>query len=140
MKRTDDYPDLSGFLDYLNTNGFTDEILNRLIDRHTYNHKRTKDLYERYKCYEDKVPIFQREPRFKDDNLASLGLEQLNNRLSHDFFGEINDVMIGYFAGKAASYSYSRDQEAEEATGGTEQVDQAQSALSDFITKNNFYD
>jgi len=140
VKRTDDYPDLSGFLDYLTTNGFTEEILNRLIDRHTYNHRRTKDLYERYKCYEDKVPIFQREPRFKDDNLASLGLEQLNNRLSHDFFGEINDVMIGYFAGKAASYSYSRDQEAEVATGGTEQVDQAQSALSDFITKNNFYD
>ena len=95
MKWTDDYPDLSGFLDYLNTNGFTDEILNRLIDRHTYNRKRTKDLYERYKCYEDEVPIFQREPRFKDDNLARLGLEQLNNQLSHDFFGEINDVMIG---------------------------------------------
>ncbi len=142
MRRECDYPDYSGYIDYLDAHGFDDEVMNRIIDRHTLNREYTKKLYERYKCYEDAVPIFSRRPRF-DDNIAdSEGnkIEPLNNKINNDFFGEINDIMIGYFAGKAASYSYSSDDDAIEQTGGDEAVDEARNELSSFITRNNFYD
>ena len=142
MRRECDYPDYSGYIDYLDAHGFDDEVMNRIIDRHTLNREYTKKLYERYKCYEDAVPIFSRRPRF-DDNIAdSEGnkIEPLNNKINNDFFGEINDIMIGYFAGKAASYSYSSDDDAIEQTGGDGAVDEARNELSSFITRNNFYD
>ena len=140
MKRNEAYPDYSGFLDYLDAHGFDDEIVNKIIARHLNCRTHMVDLYERYRIYEDKVPIFTRIPHFKDKALEDAGLEQLNNKLNNDFFGEINDIMIGYFAGKAASYSYSNDDDAEMDTGSAGAVDEAQKALSDFITANNFYD
>lgn len=137
MRRADDYPDFTGFIDYLEQNGFTDEIVNKIIDRHAMNRLHTLRLYERYKCYEEAVPIFSREPRFQDDALEAEGIELLNNKVNNDFFGEINDIMIGYFAGKQASYSYSSD---EAAIAATRDIDGAKEALSEFIARNNFYD
>lgn len=142
MRRMDDYPDYSGFLDYLEANGFDNLIMNKIIDRHAANRRRTTELYERYKCYEDVVPIFLREPRFKDGLLDENGnpVKQLNNRVNNDFFGEINDIMIGYFAGKAAAYSYSTDNDSEDETGGEQAVEEAQKAITDFVNRSNFYD
>lgn len=142
MRRTDDYPDYSEYIDYIDENGFTDDIVNRIINAHQLNRCRTKDLYERYKCYEDKVPIFSRIPRFSDglEDGSGNAVPQLNNKVNNDFFGEINDVMVGYFAGKAASYSYAEDESAESATGGEAAVEAAKKALSEFVTRNNMYD
>lgn len=142
MRRMDDYPDYSGFLDYLDRNGFDDQIMNKIIDRHAANRRRTTELYERYKCYEDVVPILLRTPRFDDGLTDESGkkVEPMNNRVNNDFFGEINDIMIGYYAGKAAAYSYSTDSDSEEETGGEAAVDEAQKALTDFVNRNNMYD
>ena len=140
MKRNEDYPDFTGFIEALDRDGITEELISKLTVRHATNRLHTKNLYERYKCYEDKVPIFGREPRFIDKDLEALGGKQLNNKLNHDFFSEINDVMIGYFAGKAAAYSYATDNDSLEETGGEDKVSEAQKCLTDFITGNNFYD
>lgn len=142
MRKTEDYPDYSGYLDYLEEHGFDANIMNKIIARHASCRQRTTALYERYKCYEESVPIFSRAPRFNDGLRDENGnpLEQLNNKINNDFFGEINDIMIGYYAGKAASYSYSTDSDAEEDTGGEEAVEKAQKALTDYVTRNNFYD
>lgn len=142
MLRTEDYPDYTGYIDYIDQNGFTEKIINRIIDMHTLCRGRMKKLYERYKCYEDSVPIFSRAPRFDDGMTDANGnpIPQLNNKINNDFFGEINDIMIGYFSGKAASYSYSNDADSEESTGGAKNVNEAQAALQDFITRSNFYD
>ena len=142
MRKTEDYPDYSGYLGYLEEHGFDNTIMNKIIARHASCRRRTAALYERYKCYEESVPIFSRTPRFDDGLRDDNGnpIEQINNRINNDFFGEINDIMIGYYAGKAASYSYSTDVDAEEDTGGEEAVERAQKALTDYVTRNNFYD
>lgn len=140
MRRHEDYPDYSGFIEYLDEHGFDDFVLNEIINRHEANRVRTTELYERYKCYEDTVPIFQRMPAFIDPELQSQGVEPLNNKINNDFFGEINDIMIGYFAGKPASYSYSSDDDAEDMTGGDAALEAATNALQEFVTRNNFYD
>ena len=140
MKRIEDYPDFSGYLEAVDEKGLTEELISKLTARHTPNRLHTKELYERYKCYEDIVPIFGREPRFIDKDLEAMGGKQLNNKLNHDFFGEINDVMIGYFAGKAAAYSYAVDEDSLDETGGEGKVKDAQKHLTDFVIRNNFYD
>lgn len=142
MRKMEDYPDYSGYLSYLEEQGFDNVIMNKIISRHAACRQRTKALYERYKCYEEALPIFQRKPRFDDGLRDSQGnsIEQINNRINNDFFGEINDIMIGYYAGKAASYSYSTDSDAEEDTGGAEAVETAQKAITDYVSRNNFYD
>lgn len=142
MRKTEDYPDYSGYIEYLEQHGFDNVIMNKIITRHASCRQRTMALYERYKCYEESVPIFQRTPRFDDGLRDDNGnpIEQINNRINNDFFGEINDIMIGYYAGKAASYSYSTDTDAEESTGGEEALEKAQKALTDYVTRNNFYD
>lgn len=142
MRRDEDYPDYDGYCDYIDSNGFDDAILNRIIERHESNRTKTKALYERYKCYEDAIPIFSRQPRFDDGVRDAAGnkVAEINNKINNDFFGEIADIMIGYFAGKAASYSYSHDEDAIDETGGDNAVEEARKVLTDFITKNNFYD
>lgn len=143
MLRTESYPDYTGYIDYLEKNEITPEILNKIIGRHENSRNHMVQLYERYKCYADVLPIALRTPRFVDKTLVDDSgkvIPPLNNRVNNDFFGEINDIMIGYFAGKAASYSYSNDRDAIDETGGTENVDDAKNALSDFVIRNNFYD
>ena len=81
MRKMEDYPDYSGYLSYLEEHGFDNVIMNKIISRHAACRQRTKALYERYKCYEEALPIFQRKPRFDDGLRDSQGniIKQINN-------------------------------------------------------------
>lgn len=133
LRKIDEYPDYSGYLAVIEKDGITDVLLNKIIDKHRSNAAHTRELYNRYKTREDAVPIYSREPRFKHDGEE---IEELNNKVNNDFFGEIVDVAVGYFAGKAASYKYEDigDDESEAA------IEAAQKELADFVTRNNMYD
>lgn len=128
------YPDYTAFLDVLDNGQFTVEILQKIIEKHRYNREHTKELFERYKCSSDGVPIFKRKPRFEEDSNA------INNKVNNDFFSEINDFKIGYFSGKPFAYSYSTTDESESVTGGDDAIEQASKVLTDFIVRTNMYD
>lgn len=127
------YPDYSAELEEIERNGITTELVNRIVERHQLNAYHTKHLWGRYNTLDVDVPIYSRTPRFNAEN-------PINNKLANDFYGEIVDVEVGYFAGKPFSYNYSKTNESEEETGSEQAVEVAYKTLSDFITLNNMYD
>lgn len=131
LRRIDEYPDYSGFIAAIKDGGVTEVLVNKIINKHQNNAKHTKELYDRYKTREDAVPIFSRAPRFDQE-----GVEELNNQVNNDFFSEIADIAVGYFAGKAAAYKYA--DEGDEASEIAAEM--AKRALADFVTRNNMYD
>lgn len=135
LRTIDEYPDYSGYIAEIKEKGITDALLNKIIDKHRNNSSHTKELYNRYKTREDAVPIYSREPRFKHEDKE---IEELNNKVNNDFFGEIVDIAVGYFAGKAASYKYGStgDDEADSEAA----VELAKDTLANFVTRNNMYD
>lgn len=135
-RRNNSYPDYSGFIPVLETEGITDTLLNKIIDKHQNNRTHMIELYGRYRTEEESVPIFRREPRFKHENKE---IQELNNKVNNDYFGEIVDIKVGYFSGKAAVYTYSDGEEADEDTQGDTGRKDASKALSDFVTRNNVY-
>lgn len=126
------YPDFSCFLPEIRENGMSEELLQKIIDRHQQNYLYNKSLYDRYMTQKDSVPIFSRTPRFEED-------KPINNKLNNDYMSEIVDFKTGYFAGRPIAYGYSKGEEAEEATGGEKAIDEATKAITDFITRNNMY-
>lgn len=131
-KRNELYPDYSAELQEIKRCGMTEKLLNHIIAKHKRCRLCMKSLYERYEVLQEAVPIFHRRPRFAEDTI--------NNRVNNDFFGEICDFKIGYFAGKPVAYSYNRSRDSQEDTGGSEAVDVANKALADFVYLNSFYD
>lgn len=131
--KTERYPDFSAELEYLRNNPVSVNIIQKIIQKHALNRAYNLALHERYEALKEAVPIFQRIPRFDEEN-------PINNKINHDFFSEIVDFKTGYFAGKPISYGYSSTEEAEEATGGENGVDEATKAVTDFITRNNTFD
>lgn len=134
-----EYPDYSAEIQAIRQGGMTPELLNRIIRRHQGCREHMKQQYGRYRTETDKVPIFTREPRFRDegDHQAE---SAINNRVNNDFFSEINDIKVGFCAGRPANYTYGDDYQAEEETGGEDAVEAASKALSDFIKRNNMFD
>jgi SPP1 family phage portal protein len=127
------YPDFQAEIDEIDRLGISDALLNKIIDKHAANRMYNWNLHKRYEVLDGEVPIFQRIPRFDEEN-------PVNNKVNNDFFGEIVDFKTGYFAGKPAVYSYADTAESKEDTGGEEARDEASKALSDFVTRNNMYD
>ena len=134
LRKIDEYPDYSGYIEEIEKNGITEALLNKIIEKHLNNAAHTRELYNRYKTREDAVPIYSRQPRFEHEG----DIEELNNKINNDFFGEITDIAVGYFAGKPAVYTYGStgDGVAENETA----VAIAKKALTDFVTRNNMYD
>lgn len=129
------YPDFSAELKFIEEKGIDAPIINKIIEKHLANAEYNRALYNRYQTLGDAVPIFKREPRFDEAEE-----KPINNRINNDFFSEIIDVKTGYFAGKAAVYSYSTTDESEAMTGGDAALELASKTLSDFVTRNNMYD
>lgn len=127
------YPDYSAEIEAIETSGITPELVVRIIKKHLKNAEYNRALYERYQVIDGAVPIFNRKPRFPES-------DPINNKINNDFFSEIVDFKVGYFAGKATSYSYSTTEESEETTGGEAAVTLAGKTLSDFMTRNNMFD
>lgn len=131
-KESELYPSFSAFVDEIDNNGITTNLIYKIIQRHKPNAEYNKKLYQRYTAMSDGVPIFERMPRF-DEN------DPINNKVNNDFFGEIVDFKTGYFAGNPIVYGYNKGEEAEEATGGEEAVDIAVKTITDFTTRNNMF-
>ncbi len=133
------YPDYLAEIAALDAGGVTAagadlNILYRIIRRHRGNAAYNKRLLDRYKTTEGGVPISRRKPRFEDDAAA------VNNKINNDFFSEIVDFKVGYFAGNPIGYSYAHTEEAKETTGGDAAWEAASKCLTDFIVRTNMYD
>ena len=133
-KETELYPDFQAEIDIIKEQGLDEALLNRIIKKHFYNRDYNWNLHKRYEALQGKLPIFERKPRFEEDE------NPINNRLNNDFMGEIIDFKTGYFAGKPFVYSYSDSKESKQDTGGEAERDIASKTLSDFVTRNNMYD
>lgn len=128
------YPDLTAEAEKVVAEGFTPDLLDKIITKFTMCKLCMEKLYKRYEALKNVLPIMVREPRFKEDPNV------INNKLNNDFFGEINDFKIGYFAGKPIAYSYNHSQDSTDDTGGDDAVDVTSKALSDFVALNNMPD
>lgn len=128
------YPKYHAEIEDIKQNGLTLNTLRQIIKRHASNANRSRLLYDRYQTLDYAVPIYNRQPRFESEEDA------INNKVMNDFFSEIVDVKVGYFAGNPVTYGYSSTRESEEDTGGVEAVDLAQKTITDFTTLNNFHD
>lgn len=135
IKESSEYPNYTAEIEEIGANGITAELLKKIIEKHALNRQRSIDLYGRYKTLEEKIPIASRTTRFGDEEDR-----EINNKLNNDFFGEIINQKVGYFAGKPILYKYGDDSISEEETGGEEAVEQAKQTLKEFITRNNMYD
>lgn len=136
-KKSQIYPDYSAEIavikeGIIGNEGLPLDLLHRIIRKHRSNSLYNKKLYERYEALDNAVPIFSRRKKFED--------ESPENKINNDFFGEIIDFKVGYFAGKPISYYYSRTDEAEKVTGGEIARETAAKTLSDYITRNNMFD
>lgn len=144
MSRTREqkYPDYTAEIEAIEAGGITDELLQRIIEKHSKNANYNKALIDRYEALADGVPIFQRKPRFGNE------ADEINNKINADFFSEIIDFKVGYFAGNPISYSYSDTRESLEDTGDAGDTeaemeaarDAASKALTDYVTRNNMFD
>lgn len=125
-------PEFSAELQEIREHGLSTSLLYDILQKHTSNAEYNRKLYKRYMAISSGVPIFDRQPRYEEE-------KPINNKVNNDFFSEIVDFKVGYFAGEPISYSYSDTDEAEEATGGEIAVDEASKALTDFTTRNNMF-
>jgi len=144
--RAQKYPDFTAEIEAIERGGITDELLNKIIDKHSQNAARSKELMARYEALADGVPIFQREPRFATSQEEKR--EIINHRINNDFFSEIIDFKVGYFAGNPVAYSYSNTEEALDDTADTgDTLDEAKAArdaaskkITDFVVRSNMFD
>lgn len=127
-------PSFTAELEEIRKTGITKELLHKIIQKHQLNADFNKRLYNRYMAVSDGVEIFSRKPKYEEEK------NPINNKVNNDFFGEIVDFKVGYFAGKPIGYGYSKTEEAEKVTGGKEAVEQATKVITDFITRNNMFD
>ena len=129
-------PEFTAELEEIRAHGINKELLYKILQKHLPNADYNKILYKRYMAIQDGVPILSRKERYKDENKKK---NTINNKVNNDFFSEIVDFKVGYFAGEPISYTYSETDEAEEVTGGENAVDEANKVLTDFITRNNMF-
>ena len=127
------FPEFSAEIEEIRKGGINSALIHTIIQKHSQNALYNKQLYKRYMAVEEGVPIHSRKPRYEDKK------DEINNKVNNDFFGEIVNFKVGYFAGEPISYTYSRTDEAEEVTGGKKGIDKATKALTDFITRNNMF-
>ena len=126
-------PEFTAELEEIRKNGISTDLIGKILQKHLPNARYNRQLYQRYKGVLNGVPIFGRQPRFEEEE------NPINNKVNNDFFGEIIDFKVGYFAGEPISYGYSETEEAEETTGGKNAVEEATKALTDFTTRNNMF-
>ncbi len=74
------------------------DLIKFLIEGHGGEAERMSKLHERYRASVDGVPIMRR--RFEDES-------KINNKINNDFFSDIVDTKVGYFAGRPISYMHS---------------------------------
>lgn len=93
------YPNFTAEIRHIERFGVSSDIIKRIMNKQQYKERHMKDLYKRYKTTQDGVPIFHRE--FEQ-------VDAINNKINNDYFSEIVNTKVGYFAGSPFSYSYSQ--------------------------------
>lgn len=126
-------PEFSAELEEIRENGISPSLLHDILTKHAPNADYNRALYRRYMGISEGVPIFSREQFYEEEE------KPINNKVNNDFFGEIVDFKVGYFAGEPISYGYSDTDEAEDVTGGKNAVEIANKAITDFTTRNNMF-
>ena len=126
-------PSFAAELKEIRENGISTELLQKIIDKNKLNSAYNQKLYWRYMAVYEGVDIFDRKQMYEEED------DPINNKVNNDFFGEIVDFKVGYFAGKPVGYGYSKTDEAEKVTGGKEAVERATKAITDFTTRNNMF-
>lgn len=79
------------YIDQIAAGGITPTILKNIIKDHKAHKARMVALYERYKGTVDGVPIYTRQLPAESN--------KINNKLAHDWFGEVVDTKMGYMFG-----------------------------------------
>ena len=102
-------------------NEITGQMLANIIAEIKPRSLEMKGLYERFKGTKDGVPIHKRE--FPIDNIS-----KINNKLANDFFSDIINTKVGYFAGKPITYKY----------GGKTDIDKE--VLGGFLKRTSYAD
>ena len=74
----------------------TIEIIKKILNKHGPKREHMLGLHNRYLSHVDGVPIFRRE--FEDPSA-------INNKINNDYFSELINTKVGYFAGAPFSYS-----------------------------------
>lgn len=126
-------PEFTAELKEIREYGISKTLLYDIIQKHMANAEYNRLLYKRYMAITSGVPIYERKPRYEEEENA------INNKVNNDFFGEIVDFKVGYFAGEPISYSYSPTEESESVTGGEKAVEAVQKVLTDFLVRNNMF-
>lgn len=124
---------MSEYIDLINQQGITPEIIRLMIQDHQATHDKALMLYNRYKAYE--VPIFDRtiaeyaetEGVYRIDN-------KINNHLNNAFDSDIVDTEVGYGFGHPISYSVQTDDDGNPLSPGL------QDKIDEFNTRNNISD
>jgi SPP1 family phage portal protein len=145
--KTQKYPDYTAEIEAIEKGGITDALLNRIIRKHEPNATYNRLLIERYEALEGAVPIFERHPRFEEGD-GTKRSEIINHKINNDFFSEIVDFKVGYFAGNPIAYSYSDTEESLEDTGeagdsaaeAQKARDEASKKVTDFTARSNMFD
>lgn len=126
------YPSFDWEIEQIESGGITPELLKGILTKHKKKAEHMKKLYGRYRSDEDAVPIFDRDALFNG---------QINNRLHNDYFSEIVDTKVGYFAGRSATYSYATDSDTDgEAQASGTDAEALSDAVTDFVTRCNMAD
>ena len=125
-------PSFGAELEEIRNVGISPELLRKILEKHQPNSEYNQRLFKRYMGILGYLPIHERQPMYEEE-------KPINNKVSNDFFGEIVDFKVGYFAGEPISYSYSTTDEATAETGGEKAVEIASETLSDFTTRNNMF-
>lgn len=89
-------------LEDIEARGVSSDIITELIAYHADDAARMYGLHQRYLATDTGVPVLTRT--FEDEN-------KVNNRINNDFFAEIVDTKVGYFAGTPIGYEVHRDAE-----------------------------
>lgn len=91
--------DFSAEIYKIREGGLSSNIIKSILKKFEPRQKKMLLLYERYKTSQSGVPIYSRY--FSDKT-------KVNNKVNNDFFSEIIDLKVGYFAGNPFSYQYDR--------------------------------
>ena len=83
----------------LDDNEVTGQMIADLIQESRERQVEMKRLYGRFQGKKEDVPILTR--KFEIDNIS-----KINNKLANDFFSDIVNTKVGYFAGVPITYKY----------------------------------
>ncbi len=100
---------LNKYIDIIQNEGVTTEIVQSMISDHKDEHDRMKKLYSRYKSETEGVPILERTPfKFNISEKEQIQRidDKVNNRLANSFDAEVVDTKVGYMFGHPITYEF----------------------------------